>query len=620
MLDRIFISMLNMSLISSYVIVFVLLTRLLLKKAPKIFSYALWAVVLVRLLCPISLESAVGLLPHNMEPIPQNIGLQEIPQIETDIPLLNEVVNEVLPPVTNHATSVNPLQIWIFIGRCIWIIGMVVLLLYSGISFLLLRRKLVGAVPFRKGIYLSDYIEMPFVMGVIKPRIYIPSSLSKTERAVVICHENVHIQRGDHITRILAFLALVMHWFNPLVWIAFTLSSKDMELSCDEAVMKQMGWDVRLEYSQLLLQFASGNPSILTTPLAFGEGDTKGRVKNVMKYKRPMIWVSVTLLLIIAILMLVFGTSGSSDTGENSKASGTNGTNGSNESQVVELESDDTAESEVPAGDGQEETSDSELLEAAIHQAILEREDTSRYDFVCESHSVLMTEAKSPANDSEAIEQVTVYTFVLVLGFDIEGQRFTEEGGSYIPTVFTFDVTEEKEYVLQEFWQPRDGTDYTSDLKAKFPKDEQQLAFSDQNYIYANTSNCYNQVIAYGNIDTNQMIADLIAETAVMEDHESNWRRQANERDLTYFGDYFLTYAYGEFLKGNQVGEAGKIMEKACRVLLNYSGEDMDMVAETGQEWFDAYYKSVKAMEEKNGIDYVEEHLPKGFILLNMKR
>ncbi|MEG0836177.1 MAG: M56 family metallopeptidase, partial [Christensenellaceae bacterium] len=301
MLEKLFVSILNMSLIGSYVIIFVLIARLLLKKAPKIFSYALWSIVLFRLICPFSFESVLSLIPMAKTPIPQDIIYSTLPQINTGINIIDNSINPILP-APNLGDSVNPLQIWIFIGTIIWVLGMLAMLIYSVISFAKLRKRLIGSVQMKDNIYLADHISSPFVMGIIKPKIYLPSSLSDSEKDFIIAHEMCHTRRLDHITRILGFVALAIHWFNPLVWASFILSGKDMELSCDETVMKKMNVDIRIEYSQSLLRFATGKKMFHATPLAFGEGDTKGRIKNVLNYKKPAFWVIVvSAIAIIAI-------------------------------------------------------------------------------------------------------------------------------------------------------------------------------------------------------------------------------------------------------------------------------------------------------------------------------
>lgn len=313
MLGGLFLWIINMSITASCVILMVLLVRPFLKKAPKVFSYALWVVVLFRLICPISFESAIGLLPVNKTPIPQDIAYSLEPQIDTGLSIVDNAVNPILPTPNNMSNSFNPLQMWILVGSIIWAIGMLVMLIYSFIQFVRLKGKLVGSMPLQDNIYLADHINAPFVMGFIKPNIYLPSSTSKTEQEFIIAHELYHIKRLDHIARILGFIALTIHWFNPLVWLAFVLSGKDMEMSCDEAIMQKMSADIRAEYSQSLLRFATGRQYITATPLAFGEGDTKDRVKNVMNYKSPMLWVMALALITVVVLCVGFATNRSLD-------------------------------------------------------------------------------------------------------------------------------------------------------------------------------------------------------------------------------------------------------------------------------------------------------------------
>ena len=295
----------NMSVTASAVIVFVLLARLLLKKAPKIFSYALWAVVLFRLLCPVSITSGFSLLglfdapvtettTHTtaVEYIPQDVVHTPAPEVKLPVPGVNQSVNEALPQ-GDEQTAADSLKAPVALATLVWLAGIGVLAVYSVVSLLRLRRRLVGAMPLRDNIYLADYIDSPFVMSVFRPKIYLPSSLSEQEQAYIILHEQHHIRRLDHVIKGVAFLALCIHWFNPLVWVAFILSSKDMEMSCDEAVVKNLGEGIRADYSASLLSLATGRRIIAGTPLAFGEGDTKSRIKNLLNWKRPKLWITV---------------------------------------------------------------------------------------------------------------------------------------------------------------------------------------------------------------------------------------------------------------------------------------------------------------------------------------
>lgn len=297
---ELFLSVLNMSLTASYVILFVILIRLLLKKAPKVISYALWVVVAFRLIIPFSFESMFSLMPRNMNtvPIPHDIIYQQSPQIDTGIEVVDVFVSESLPAPTIGA-SVNPLQIYIEIGAYIWILGIIALLVYSLVSVILLKRQLKNAQLIEQNIFEAKDLKTPFVLGLVRPKIYLPVGLNANARSYILLHEQTHIRRKDHIIKILAFLIFIIHWFNPLVWIAFMLMSTDMELSCDEQVLKEMNEDIKKSYANSLLLLATGRHILNGSPLAFGEGNVKGRIKNVLNYKRASFWVLVFSIVIV---------------------------------------------------------------------------------------------------------------------------------------------------------------------------------------------------------------------------------------------------------------------------------------------------------------------------------
>lgn len=304
MLENSFLEILNMSFTGSIVILFVLLARLLLKKAPTIFSYALWSVVLFRLVCPFSFESMFSLLPTKASPIAQNIVYMQTPTIDTGLAIINDAVNELLPTAT-PAASVNPLHIWVIIGSMIWVIGIIFLLSYSLGTLLQLKKRLKTATSFQDNIFLSDKIETAFVLGALHPKIYLPDHLTDGQREHILLHEQTHIKRFDHLVKLLSFFVLCLHWFNPLAWVAFFASSKDMEMSCDDAVVKKLGSDIKKDYSTSLLTLATGKRIVGGTPLAFGESDTKGRIKNVLSYKKPAFWV--ILMATVAVICFIVG-------------------------------------------------------------------------------------------------------------------------------------------------------------------------------------------------------------------------------------------------------------------------------------------------------------------------
>ncbi len=302
-LETLFLTFFNMSVTASFVIIAVLVARLFLFKAPKIFSYALWAVVLFRLLCPISLESAISLLPINPEPVPPEILYQTVPEITSGLETIDITISPMLPaPVVG--ASVNPLQIITFVLAVVWVVGVFAMAIVGLIGYLKLRKNLVGALHFKDNIYLADNIPSPFVSGFFSPKIFLPSALLESEREYIIAHEKHHIKRLDHITRSLAFVSLVLHWFNPLVWLAFRLSAKDMEMSCDVAVIKTLDKNTRAEYSSSLLRFSTDKKFPSLTPLAFSESDTKSRVKGILRYKQPMLIISV--VAVVCVLLVGF--------------------------------------------------------------------------------------------------------------------------------------------------------------------------------------------------------------------------------------------------------------------------------------------------------------------------
>ncbi|MDD4588403.1 MAG: M56 family metallopeptidase, partial [Heliobacteriaceae bacterium] len=304
-MDTVFLQILNMSITSGYVILFVIVARLLLKKVPKIFSYALWSVVLFRLVCPFSFESIFSLIPVNTRTIPQNILYSQAPQINSGITAIDQAVNNSLPaPIVSAGAGANPMQFWLALGEAVWLLGIAVLLIYSVFTTIRLYRKIKAAKYVSDNIYEINSIKTPFVFGIFKPKIYLPANLLETEKAYIIRHEQTHIKRFDHIIRPFAFLVLCVHWFNPLVWLAFFLMGEDMELSCDESVIKQMGNEIKKDYSTSLLSLSTGKRIIGGCPLAFGENNTKGRIKNVLNYKKPAFWVAIMAVVAVAAVCL----------------------------------------------------------------------------------------------------------------------------------------------------------------------------------------------------------------------------------------------------------------------------------------------------------------------------
>lgn len=315
LLETLLPRILNMSITGSIVIAVLLLLRPVLKKAPRIFSYGLWAVVLLRLLCPVTMRAEFSLLgvldlpvteDASIEYIPNDIVSDPFPKVDFLVEDATDLVNANLPTGWDQVAE-KPLEDITVIATLIWLLGLVTLVSYSLHSLGKLRSRLDGARNIRENIYLSDHLDTPLVMGLLRPNIYLPGSLSREEQDFVLLHEDHHIRRGDHVLKLLSFIALCIHWFNPLVWLAFRLSDKDMEMSCDEAVVRDMDQNTRCDYSQTLLRLAAGRKVIAGGPLCFCEGDPKGRIRNILKWKRPrrITWITgsaVTVLLCASLL------------------------------------------------------------------------------------------------------------------------------------------------------------------------------------------------------------------------------------------------------------------------------------------------------------------------------
>lgn len=315
-MDKLFLTILNMSITGSAVIAVICIVRLLLKRAPKIITYLLWGIAGLRLVLPFSIESLFSLIPFKPQPIPVDIALEQIPRVDSGMVIVDNIINNTLPaPLVGD--SVNPLQIWIAIGTYAWLIGAVILVAYAIISYLVLKTKMRGANCIKENIYESQNVQSPFVLGFFSPKIYLPAGLSEKEITFIISHEKAHIKRCDHIIKFAAYLVLCLHWFNPLVWVAFYLMGKDMEMSCDERVLKELGAEIKSDYSRTLLSLAVKRYSIGGSPLAFGETGVKMRIKNVLAYKKPVFWViilAVVTAVVVCVCLITSPKAASTDT------------------------------------------------------------------------------------------------------------------------------------------------------------------------------------------------------------------------------------------------------------------------------------------------------------------
>ena len=293
-MNELFLKIINMSISASWLVLAVLILRFVLKKAPKWINVLLWGIVAIRLICPFSFESPLSLIP-SAETIPLNIGMDSTPTINSGISAINNAVNPIISQSNTPmaGASINPLQITIGIYEYIWIFGMIALALYTAISYWRLHRKVDTAVRYKDNIFQSENVSSPFVFGIIKPRIYLPFKMNGQDLEHVVAHEHAHIRRKDHWWKPFGFLLLTIHWFNPLMWMAYVLLCRDIELACDEKVIKELGNEQRGDYTQALVACSVNRRMIAACPLTFGEVGVKERVKSVMNYKKPALWVII---------------------------------------------------------------------------------------------------------------------------------------------------------------------------------------------------------------------------------------------------------------------------------------------------------------------------------------
>ena len=304
-----FLKLANMSISASWLVLAILVLRLVLKKAPKWVNVLLWGIVAVRLICPFTIESALSLIPST-QTIPMNIEMAAKPAIDSGVEVVNSVVNPMIAAsfTPNPGASANPLQIWIPLIAVIWLFGMVLMFLYTAISYWRLNRRIDTAVLFRDIIFQSENVSSPFVLGIIKPKIYLPLQMNEQDLQHVVAHELAHIRRKDHWWKPLGFLLLTVYWFNPLMWVAYILLCRDIELACDEKVIAKLANEQRADYTQALVACSVNRRMIAACPLAFGEVGVKDRVKSIMNYRKPAFWIIVTALVLCVVVAVCFLT------------------------------------------------------------------------------------------------------------------------------------------------------------------------------------------------------------------------------------------------------------------------------------------------------------------------
>ena len=312
----VFLKLLNLSISASWLVLAVLVLRLVSKRSPKWMNVLLWGIVALRLVLPFSVESALSLIPSAETVSPAAVQFDPAPTITSGVSVIDNAVN---PSLSEHfsavpTASVNPLYVWTEIAGWVWLIGLGAMLLYALVSYLRLRRRVSVSLPIQDHIYLCDAISSPFILGVVKPHIYLPSGLDEVQRQNVLSHERAHLARRDHWWKPLGFALLAVYWFNPVLWLAYALLCRDIELACDERVIRTMDESAVKTYSTVLLACSMPRKAVITCPLAFGEVGVKERVRNALRYKKPAFWVVAASVAVCVVVAVCFLTNPPTDT------------------------------------------------------------------------------------------------------------------------------------------------------------------------------------------------------------------------------------------------------------------------------------------------------------------
>lgn len=622
----IFIQCVNLSISAGYLILAVIVLRYFLKKTPRQLICLLWMAAGLRLLCPFTLTSPISLLP-SAETIPQSIVYSTSPAISSGIAPLDRGVNPILSASFAPAPgdSVNPLQIFLQIASLVWLAGIAAMLLFLLGSYLRLHRRLCTATLLRDNIRRSEFVASPFILGIVRPQIYVPYGLDAGDLEHVLAHERAHLARKDHLLKPLAFVILSIYWFHPLVWAAFFLFCQDLELACDERVIRSLDDAGRRSYSLALLHCAQEDAASRrrfgVCPLAFGELGVKKRILRIKSYRNPKLGlVLAAALACAAALCCLLTTPASREASEHPDGSRT----------TLEHPSPDTTESEFPDMDPEESEDSVPASEdpspavsgvppvsdgipaamglsreeaAAVTDAILthnRRNSSPQNVLSCCSFVPLAVQHASPAAES-ATHQITYYGWALYQEYTVTETGIRDEGGTHIPVELTFELANDHHewlayqsvplgvyrqdpgYVLKEFWTPREGSYYKEDILSRFPPHIQAEALDSQKYILPQIQSCYRQAVIAGGLTPEQVdgILASLLETVCTPSPASDVQSYIDAhpieyRELIYYGEYTLDYSErrpGQDLKGQILLRACEEIRNAISAVTSNSGD-----------------------------------------------
>lgn len=603
-LQVVFTTVLNMSITASFVAIGVIIARLMLKKMPRIFSYALWSAVLIRLVFPVSFTSTFSFLtvikPGTQQTtgalayVPYNMGLMQTPGIDVGVDSINKVVNSSLPQAVQTA-SVNPMQIVMAILSIVWVAGVTLFIIYSVISYLKVINNVKTSTLVRDEVFETDRIVTPFVCGFIKPKIYIPTDISPSEVPYILAHERVHIKRLDYLIKPFAFLVLSVHWFNPLIWLSFFLMSKDLEMSCDESVLKLFGDETRANYSHSLLALATGKRQLLSgSPLAFGESNTKARIKNVLSYKQPPFWVVVVTLIVTFALVVLLTANPKNDLLVTGVYSGF---------KTETLMANKT----LYVGDASKVVAliDAMPLPPGVVRDSVELQ-TSATPY---SITIHYTVSELEGRDNTYAFRNPILLFSLVDNVDVIYSSILDIINKPSISTSTFPYT--REYADQ--LMAGDVRDYASNTSTLITLINRTNSIPFGKRIIAPD---INKITAQGPYkdQIEKYLAKIMSSPQISSNPQDYIKAHETEYNAILALDYkALTYLFSEFKKGGQNGLKGQIMMNLCRTILG--GEDIKSAVTTPQDWYDSYKGHIQRLVNENGIDWVHQNAPKGSLI-----
>lgn len=604
MLNEIFDTIFNMSITGGYIIIAIIFARLIIRKAPKKFSYLLWSVAAFRLAVPVSFQSVFNLFslnPFNNTTVQttENGTLEYIPPAANELPVLNNsnVISSTIQN-NNAPAEISILDRFEAVFPKIWLAVMLAIILYGVISYITLKIKMRNAILKEKNIYESEKVSSPFILGFISPKIYIPFGIDNNTYTYIIAHENCHLKRYDYYIKMFAFILLAVHWFNPLCWVAFALVTADMEMSCDEKVLNEND-NIRKEYSTAILSFAVDKKFSSTTPLCFSENSVKARIKNVLKFRKPRLAISI--ITGILCLTIIIGCA-------------------LNPPKETFDEIEPATESEV--------VSDNNNLDSLITESILNNEKQNHIinnSYLGENHHIFGTaDGDLDGNNSE--NYITVYAYAKIVNLTEKNDILTKLSEGAHPCAIVFQK-DKNGYIFDTYWTPREDIEYfQNDINSTFPEDilTAYNEFMSDFQTYNNTissmkQKAYAQVMEKYNLNIS-LYTDAAFKSFDTPGFSSNPGDYLDKSSDAYTflmdnKDYTIRYIYSRFLEGGQYDIYGQFYRI---VMDDITGEVLKIAVYSGQEYFNEFLKYNQYLLKENGEEFMKANYPYGYMLIEM--